>query len=223
MDATQPSAHRGPSRLTTRMASGLFALIPIVVTVAILRFVFNASAGVLLPVVDSAVGAWPPFARMALAVGILLVGVYLLGEVAAHVVGRRVLSLVERIVLRVPLVKVVYSVSKQVVGAFQDRGSRPFKAVVDVDFPHPGLKAVGFVTSSFTKADGSDWSTVFVPTTPNPTTGFLQLVRTGKIERTAMTVEEGIKMVMSLGVLQPVAPHDAVASPEPDSPSHGRG
>ena len=171
------------------MASGLFALIPHAVAVAVLRFIFNASAGVLLPIVDSAVGSWPPFARMALAVGILLAGVYLLGEVAAHVVGRRV--------------KIVYSVSKQVVGAFQGRGARPFKSVVYIAFPHPGLKSVGFVTSSFAKPDGTDWSTVFVPTTPNPTTGFLQVVPTGELEPTQMTVEEGIKMVMSLGVLQP--------------------
>ena len=204
MENTEPRAPSHPSRprrLTTRMAAGIVALIPVVVTVAVLRFVFNLTAGILLPVVEPIVGTWSPLARGALSLGLLLVAVYLLGELATNVVGRRVLSLVEDIVLRVPFVKVVYSASKQVVTAFQGRGARAFKSVVFIDFPHPGMRSVGFVTSSFRRADGSDWSTVFVPTTPNPTTGFLQILPSHELETTTMTVEEGIKVVMSLGVL----------------------
>lgn len=204
MEATEPKTlHRRRGRFATRMASGIFALIPIIVTFLVLRFVFNASAGILLPIVDAAAGSWPPVARAALALAILLVGIYLLGEIAAHVVGRRVLALVEDIVLRLPFVKVVYSISKQVVSAFQGRGAKAFQSVVFVDFPRPGLKSVAFVTSNFVRPDGSAWSTVFVPTTPNPTTGFLQIVRREELEATQMTVEEGIKMIMSLGVLKP--------------------
>lgn len=203
MNATEPKTHHRPGRFATRMASGIFALIPIIVTFLVLRFVFNASAGILLPIVEAAAGSWPPPARAALALAILLVGVYMLGEVAAHVVGRRVLAIAEDVVLRLPFVKVIYSISKQVVSAFQGQGTKAFKSVVYVDFPHPGLKSVAFVTSDFTKPDGSAWSTVFVPTTPNPTTGFLQIVRRDDLERTEMSVEEGIKMIMSLGVLRP--------------------
>lgn len=203
MDDTESSFPSRPRRFTTRMASGIVALVPIVVTVAVLRFAFNATAGVLLPFVEPIVGEWHPLARAAMSLLILVTGVYLLGEVATHVVGRRVISLMEGIVLRVPIVKAVYSVSKQVVGAFQGRGARAFKSVVYVQFPHTGMKSVGFVTSRFQRPDGTDWSTVFVPTTPNPTTGFLQLVPTSDLETTRMTVEDGIKMVMSLGVLMP--------------------
>ena len=185
------------------MASGLLALIPIVVTVVVLRFVFNITAGALIPVLEPVVGHWPVAARAALSLGIFLGGIYLLGSLAMNVVGRKILSVVEDIVLKVPFVKVIYSASKQVVGAFQGRGSRAFKSVVYVDFPYKGMKAVGFVTSSFRRPDGTDWSTVFVPTTPNPTTGFLQLVPSAELERTTMNVEDGIKMVMSLGVLMP--------------------
>ena len=63
------------------------------------------------------------------------------------------------------------------------------------------MRAIGFVTSQMTRPDGSKWNTVFVPTTPNPTTGFLQLVPEESVEQTGYTVEEGVKMVMSLGVL----------------------
>jgi uncharacterized membrane protein len=185
------------------MASGLLALIPIAVTIVVLRFVFNITAGALVPLVEPVVGHWPVAARIALSLGIFLVAVYLLGALAMNVVGRKILSVVEDIVLKVPFVKVVYSASKQVVGAFQGRGARAFKSVVFIDFPYKGIKAVGFVTSNFQKPDGTDWCTVFVPTTPNPTTGFLQLVPAGELEPTTMNVEDGIKMVMSLGVLMP--------------------
>ena len=72
-----------------------------------------------------------------------------------------------------------------------------------VEFPRPGMQAVGFVTSTITRDDGTLWNTVFVPTTPNPTTGFLQVVPESDLVQTDMTVEEGIKMIMSLGVLVP--------------------
>ena len=203
MDTIEPKPLHRPSRLATRMASGVVALIPLAVTFVVLRWLFNITAGILLPFIDPIVGEWPTFFRALLAVGILLVAIYILGEIAAHVVGRRVLALGEAVMLRLPIVKVVYSISKQVVGAFQGQGTKAFKEVVYVDFPLPNHRSLGFVTSHFTKPDGSEWSTVFVPTTPNPTTGFLQIVERDRLEATNMTVEEGIKMVMSLGVLRP--------------------
>lgn len=190
-------------RFRTRMASGLVALIPIVVTVAVLRIVFNLTAGILLPLVEPAVGTWPPAARAALSLAILVVGVYVLGELATNFVGRRLIALGESFLLKVPFVKVVYSISKQVVAAFQRRDSQAFKSVVFVEFPGPGMRALGFVTSSIDGSDGAVWSTVFVPTTPNPTTGFLQVVRKEDLVPTGYSVEEGITMVMSLGVLVP--------------------
>jgi uncharacterized membrane protein len=121
------------------------------------------------------------------------------------VVGRRILGLGERLVLRLPFVKMIYSTSKQVVAAFQGQQRRAFKSVVFIEFPRPGMKAVGFVTGQVRLEDGTAWETVFVPTTPNPTTGFLQLVPAGTAVQTGYTVEEGVKMIMSLGALTPVA------------------
>jgi uncharacterized membrane protein len=185
------------------MASGLVALVPLAVTIVALRFLFSFTAGILLPVLDPALADWPWVWKAALSLSILLLGVYILGEIATHVVGRRILGLGEAVLLRVPFVKVVYRVSKQVVSAFKGPGVRAFQSVVFVEFPHPGMRAIGFVTSTLTQPDGSVWNTVFVPTTPNPTTGFLQVVPAADVVRTDYTVEEGVKMVMSLGVLVP--------------------
>jgi uncharacterized membrane protein len=199
----RPNPLPRPPHFKARMASGLVVLIPLVVTFAIIRFLFDFTSGILLPVVDPAVATWPRGARAALSLLILIVVTYVLGTVARHVVGRRILGLGESVVLRLPFVKVIYSASKQVVSAFQGQQSKAFKAVVFVEFPRPGMKAVGFVTGQVELEDGSAWETVFVPTTPNPTTGFLQLVPLGAAMRTDYTVEEGVKMVMSLGVLTP--------------------
>jgi uncharacterized membrane protein len=187
------------------MASGLVALIPIVVTLGVLRFLFSFTASILLPLVDPATAAWPPAARAALSFVVLLALVYLLGALTTNFVGRRILSFGESVVLRLPIVKVVYSASKQVVAAFERREARAFKSVVFIEFPRPGMRALGFVTGKLSDAAGVTWNTVFVPTTPNPTTGFLQVVRASDLVPTSYTVEEGIKMVMSLGVLMPEA------------------
>jgi len=190
-------------RMRTRMTSGLVVLVPVVVTLFVLRLMFGFTAGILLPIIDPAVEDWPVLLRAGLSLGVLLILIYILGEVATNLVGRRVLQLGDNILLKVPFVKVVYGAAKQVVAAFQGQRSRAFKAVVFVEFPRPGMRAVGFVTGSLKKPDGSVWNTVFVPTTPNPTTGFLQIIPRDEVIPTDFTVEEGIKMIMSLGVLVP--------------------
>ncbi len=191
------------ARLRNRMASGLVVLVPVVVTVLVLRLLLSVMAGILLPVIDPTVASWPPIWREALSLAALVVVVYVLGEVATHVVGRRVLGVGDAILLRVPLVKVVYSASKQVVAAFRRPAARAFKSVVLIEFPRQGMRSVAFVTGKLTGSGGETWYTVFVPTTPNPTSGFLQIVRESEIIRTDYTVEEAVKMIMSLGVLVP--------------------
>lgn len=190
-------------RIRTRMTSGVVALVPLVVTVYVLRLLFGLTAGILLPFIDPAVEDWPWLYRAGLSFAVLLLGIYVLGEVATNLVGRRVLLLGEAVLLRVPFVKVVYRASKQVVTAFQRPNSAAFKSVVFIEFPRPGLRAVGFLTSTFKGQDGTEWHSVFVPTTPNPTTGFLQILPASEVVHTNFTVEEAFQMVMSLGVLSP--------------------
>ena len=165
------------------MAQGMVALVPVLVTVVVLRFLLGFTAGILLPLVDPAVDHWPFVARAGLSLALLLLGLYLLGELTSRVVGRRILTLGETVVLKVPFVRTVYRAAKQVMDAFQGPGARAFKSVVYID--------------------GGRWTTVFVPTTPNPTTGFLQVVREAEVVHTGFTVEEGVKMIMSLGALVP--------------------
>jgi uncharacterized membrane protein len=190
-------------RMRARFVSGVAVLIPLFITIFVLRALFGFTVGIVLPILDPAVDHWPAPARVALAAAILFLWVWGLGELAAHVLGRRILSLGEAILLRVPVVRVIYKASRQVVGAFEHRDHSAFRSVVLVEFPHPGMRSVGFVTSSFSRPDGSSWKTVFIPTTPNPTTGFLQLIPESQVVATDFTVEEAFQMIMSLGVLSP--------------------
>ncbi|MHB1192881.1 MAG: DUF502 domain-containing protein [Longimicrobiales bacterium] len=202
---------RAAWRIRSRMTSGVVALVPLVVTVYVLRALFGLTAGILLPLIDPAVEHWPWLLRAVLSLTVLLVGIYLLGELAHNLVGRRVLQLGEEILLRVPFVKVIYRASKQVVTAFQKPNSAAFKSVVLVEFPRKGLHSVGFLTNTFTQADGTVWHSVFVPTTPNPTTGFLEFLPAEDVIHTDLTVEDAFKLVMSLGVLTPERMGDLLA------------
>ena len=92
MDTPDTSAPNRGRRFRTRMASGLVVLIPLVVTVAVIRFLFGFTSGILLPVVDPAVADWPPLWRAVLSLTVLLLAIYMLGEIAHHVVGRRILG-----------------------------------------------------------------------------------------------------------------------------------
>lgn len=195
---------KGPAlRFRARMTSGVVALVPLVITVYVLKALFGLTAGIFLPFIDPAVEDWPWLWRAGLSLLVLVVAIYLLGGLATNLLGRRVLQLGESALMKVPIVKVVYRASKQVVTAFQRPDSRAFKEVVFVEFPRPGTRAVGFLTSTFTGENGGTWHSVFVPTTPNPTTGFLQFLPADQVTHTDLTVEEAFKMVMSLGVLQP--------------------
>ena len=190
-------------RVRARMASGIAVLIPLFITIWVLRVLFGFTAGILLPILDPAIDHWPAAARVALSLIALLLIVYGLGELAAHVFGRRLISLGDALLLRVPVVRVIYKAARQVVSVFQGPDQTAFRSVVLVEFPHAGMQAVAFVTSSFVRPDGSSWNTVFIPTTPNPTTGFLQILPTSKVMPTDFSVEEAFQMVMSLGVLSP--------------------
>ncbi len=190
-------------RIRRRTLSGVLVLVPLFVTLVVLRAIFSFTAGILLPIIEPAVNEWPGFVRSALSVGILLIFVYVLGEVAAHVLGRRVLSAVDAVLVRVPVIRVIYRASQQVVSAFGASEGPAFKSVVLVEFPHPGMKSVGFVTSVLKGPGESSSQAVFVPTSPNPTSGFLQIMPAEMVTPTDLSVEEAFQMLMSMGALTP--------------------
>jgi uncharacterized membrane protein len=145
-------------------------------------------------------------------VGILLTVllVYLIGLVTGQVAGRRVLAMFESWILRIPLVKGIYGAARQLLDAFGATGKRTFSRVVMLEYPRVGLWTVGFVTSESRHAvrhgpsgDPVDMISVFLPTTPNPTSGWLVFVPTGELLVLDLPIEAGIKLVVSGGIVSP--------------------
>jgi uncharacterized membrane protein len=116
--------------------------------------------------------------------------------------GRKAIQWADRALMSIPLLNKVYGTVKQVNESFSSRKSA-FQQVVLVPFPHPGSRSVGFVTGEQQSPDGEKLISVFVPTTPNPTSGFLLLLPGRDIVKLDMSVADGIKYVISLGAILP--------------------
>jgi uncharacterized membrane protein len=129
---------------------------------------------------------------------------YLIGLVAANFLGRRFIGLVEAIVERVPLVKTVYRAVKQILSSFGGDQAQNYQRVVLAAFPDVHMRAVGFLTSTFKDTiTGEELAAVFIATTPNPTTGFLQIIRRSELTELDWSVEEAARTIMSGGILAP--------------------
>ena len=142
---------------------------------------------------------------IAIAFGVLLIAI--IGLFARNYFGKRIIALFETVVLRVPLLNKIYGATKQVNDAFYSTNKTAFRTVVLVEFPRAGVYSLGFITSDqpgeVKDKLGQHVVCVFVPTTPNPTGGFLLLVPEGKFTKLDMSVADGIKYVISLGSIVP--------------------
>jgi uncharacterized membrane protein len=189
--------------LRRRLLSGLLVVVPLGVTLYVLHFLYAFTAGRLAPIIRDLSGPLPDYAVPLASVVVLVVAVYLIGLVASVVVGRKGIALFEAILTRIPLVKTIYGASKQIVQtlSFQN-GDVNFKAVVLVDFPRPGMKALAFVTGTIDIEGEGDHYKVLVPTT-HPTSSYFEIVPKESVSETGISVEEAVKFVMSGGLLAP--------------------
>ncbi len=186
--------------LRTTVFRGLLAAIPLVLTYLVLRLLYVAVDQRVAHLIERLAGVNIP----GLGVALVLVALYLLGLLTGNWLGRQVLGLLERLATRIPLVKTVYGLGKQLGQAFSRPEGKTFREVVMVEFFRPGLWSVGFVTGEVRdRAGGERLLKVFVPTAPNPTAGFTLVVREAAVRRLSWTVQEGMNHVLSGGVIGP--------------------
>lgn len=138
---------------------------------------------------------------------ILLVGLTLIGMTTAGFLGRTMVKIGEAIVQRMPIVRGVYSASKQVIETVVGQNATSFREVVLIEYPRRDAWTIGFITG-VARGEIKELATdevvnVFVPTTPNPTSGFLLFVRRAEVIPLKMGVEDGIKFVVSMGIVAP--------------------
>ncbi len=186
--------------------AGLAALLPISLTVFVVWFIVTRLGNLLRPLLS--VHPWLerlPGWVATLAGFILLVFIIVAaGALGSGLLGRFVLGWIDRVMVHVPVVKDLYASARQFTDAvFVKRSS--LRRTVVAEYPRPGFFAVGFITSDerVTLADGRVAVFVFFPTTPNPTSGWLALIPEVDITSTDMSIEDGLKLIVSGGVIRP--------------------
>lgn len=143
------------------------------------------------------------FVRFLIPVVLLL----LAGFAVANRPGRKILHWMDAAMQRIPYLGFIYSALKQFVDAVRNLGGdRKFKSVAYVEYPSPGCRMLGFVTGNYHDAQtGKDVTTVFIPTSPNPMTGFIVIIDDDKVYDSEMSLEEASKMILSAGLVAPAS------------------
>ncbi|MFH1277413.1 MAG: DUF502 domain-containing protein [Candidatus Eisenbacteria bacterium] len=190
-------------KLRNYFAAGLLVILPILVTVWFLFKMFVSVDGYLGPLFVRYTGRSIPGLGFAATVFLIL----FVGLFASNLIGRKLIGTGERIVHRIPIVSKLYLGVKQISAVIFREQEKFFRDVVAVEYPRKGIWAVAFLTNRMPSvvpgAESAEMMAVFLPTTPNPTSGFLLLVPRDQMHPLPMSVEEGVKFVISGGAVVP--------------------
>jgi uncharacterized membrane protein len=204
--------------IRSTLLTGLILTLPLAVTLWLFAIVVLPVDGVLQPLFHRAFGRHIPGLGLA-AVVLLLYGVGLFGR---GVPGRMLFNFLEWLFLQIPVARSVYNATKELMGALNvDRDQRTFREVCMIEYPRPGVLAMGFVTRRvevFNEEGRTQrTATVYVPNPPNPATGNFVLVPEDDVHLVDMSVEDGLKMVLSGGIVAPSTVR--MRAPTPRAPS----
>ena len=197
------------------LIAGVLTAIPIWITVVVFQFFLKQLSKVGMPWAQALslelqqnnpyLARWllEPWFLNSLAVIMTLLALYLLGWITSRVIGKRMLALMDNIINRIPFVQTVYGATKKLLSALQQKPDG-VQRVVLIEFPSKEMKAVGFVTRVFTDKDtGQELAAVYVPTTPNPTSGYLEIVPVEAIVSTNWSMDEAMAFIISGGAVAP--------------------
>lgn len=200
------------------LLTGLAVILPLAVTLWILIGVFNFIDDLVVGLVFSLTGyeiVWPGIGVAATIVLVLAAGVF-----ATNIIGKRLLDFWETIFLRIPLVKQIYTVVKQIVDTVSKQDEQVFRQVALVEYPRKDAWVLAFVIGGakeeFLQPTGEDSVKVFVPTIPNPTSGFLIIVPRSDLILLDISVEDGLKFVLSAGIINPTVQGEQAVKATPD-------
>jgi uncharacterized membrane protein len=196
------------------LLAGLFTLLPMVVTLWILKGIFTALVGIFrgpltllahqMRVPDPP--AWALALFSSLAIGLLLL---IVGALVGNFIGRQLLAWLDELMMHIPVVKTIYGATRQLMGAIQSGQGGSFKEVVLVEWPHPGSYTLGFVASrdcSWAVPGGQSMIAVYVPTSPNPTSGYVVMIEASKVRSVELSADQALTWAVSGGVVVPEPP-----------------
>lgn len=205
---------RAGSRLQRYLITGVITIIPIWITWAAFQFVGKQLAELGAPLVDKILLTIAPYApgivnlfslswfKPALAMIVILLSLCLLGWLVTLVIGRQIISGLDRIIARIPLVHSVYGSIKTLIGALQTKPDGTQRVVL-INFPSDSMKTVGLVTRVMSDPSGRPLAAVYVPTTPNPTSGYLEIVPVADLVPLDWSIEEAMSFIISGGAVAP--------------------
>lgn len=214
----KPRRFRG---LRNSLLTGIIVALPLFVTITALSWFVNKVDTYVFDLIPE---RWVTLPWVKLVLGIpglglifVILSLIVVGYFASNFIGTSIIRAGERLLARVPIVSNVYNFMKQIVATVAQQNDRSFKEVCLIEYPRPGLWAIAFVTAELEGAPkkklGKSYVCVFVPTTPNPTSGFLLFVKRKDIKILDMTPEEGAKMIISGGMVTSNA--EVMADPTP--------
>lgn len=224
--AGAPARQNMAATLRGLFVTGLLTLLPLWLTFVVFKFVFgllsDSSRPLIGPVLVGLAHDWPSVAWLAdpwalTAIGVIATVLLILavGLLAQRVAGQRLLAWFEAAIRRIPLAKTVYGSSRQLLDMMSSPSGNGQRVVL-VEFPHPGVKSVGFLTRTLREdATSRPLASVFVPTTPNPTGGYLLVVPMEDLVPTDWTVDQAMTFIISGGAVTPPSMPFAATRTEP--------
>jgi len=182
-------------KIRAHFIAGILVIVPIGLT----AWILNGIDGILQPIISTIFGKPIP----GVGFGITVVLIYIVGVIASNIMGGRLIRYGESLLARIPVARYLYSGIKQIVESFSSPHTTGFMNVVLIEFPRRGTRTIGFITNEEMDEHGRKLINVFIPTSPNPTSGFLQIVEEDEIIRTNIAVDDALKMVVSGGRMSP--------------------
>ena len=136
-------------------------------------------------------------------IGFLLtiISIYIIGRFVTNVLGKSLLNEIEKLVERIPIVSLVYKTVKQITESISSQNNNAFKKVIQLEYPRKGLWTLAMVTGESKDKEGKEYYHLFVPTTPNPTSGYMIYALKSDTTKTKLNVEEALKIIISGGML----------------------
>ncbi|MDE1937448.1 MAG: DUF502 domain-containing protein [Alphaproteobacteria bacterium] len=208
------------------LLAGLLTVAPLIAVWLVFDFFLNTLSEIGHPLavaltdfLDAHIPALTPIlasvtVRWLIAVMVALLALYSIGVITSRVIGQQLIVLFEKIITRIPLVETIYSASKKLVDVLRPKPDSAQRVVL-IGFPHEGLKTIAFVMRVFKDSrTGEDLATVFVPTAPNPTTGYLEILPVAKLIPTDIPTEQAMTMILSGGAVAP----DKLSISRPENP-----
>jgi len=181
-----------------KIIAGIIALIPVVLTIYFIKLVISFFDRIVSPVLDPLIGFHLP----GLGLIVALIVIYLLGLFITNFIGKSLILLIEKWLNYIPIVRTIYNTSKQVMNAlsFSKAG---FEKTVIVEYPRKNTWAIGFLTGEVSDHNGKRFLSIFLPTTPNPTSGWVLFFPEDEVYSSDMNVEQGLKAIISAGAILP--------------------